>query len=107
MSGSSTGLDTKIAGLLCYLLGWVTGLIFLVIEKEDQDVRFHAYQSFITFGTISILSIGLQFVPFIGWFAAALLGPVGFILWVLLMLKAFQGERFKLPVAGDWAEDQL
>ena len=107
MSESSMGLDSKVGGLLCYLLGWVTGIIFLVLEKKDPDVRFHAYQSTATFGGIFVVSIAAGLVPVIGGLVQMLLGPVGVILWIVLMVKAFQGERFKLPVVGDWAEEQL
>lgn len=107
MSESSMGLDSKVGSLLCYLLGWVTGIIFLVLEKKDQDVRFHAYQSTATFGGLFVVSIAAGLVPVLGAFVQMLLGPVGVILWIVLMVKAFQGERFKLPVVGDWAEEQL
>jgi uncharacterized membrane protein len=103
---SSTGLDPNIAGLLCYLLGIITGIVFLVIEKENRDVRFHAYQSLGTFVILFVLSFVVGFVPVIGAFVAFLLSPVSLILWIVLMVKAFQGERFKLPVVGDWAEEQ-
>lgn len=105
-SPSSTGLDPKLGGALSYLLGFVSGVIFLMIEKRDRFVRFHAFQSVATFGGILVLSAVAGFVPFFGWVAGALMGPVGFILWVVLMVKAFQGETFKLPVVGDWAEEQ-
>lgn len=107
MSESSLGLDPKVGGLLSYLLGWLTGIIFLVLEKEDPDVRFHAYQSTATFGGLFVISIAAGLVPVLGAFVQMLLGPVGVILWIVLMVKAFQGERFKLPVVGDWAEEQL
>jgi len=107
MNASSTGLDPKLAGLLCYLLGWITGVIFLVIEKSDDSVRFHAYQSTATFGALFVLGIVVGWLPVVGPVLGMLLGPVTLILWIVLMLKAFQGERFKLPVVGDWAEEQL
>lgn len=107
MSESSTGLDPKLAGLLCYLVGWITGVIFLVIEKSDDSVRFHAYQSVATFGGLFVLSIVAHWVPVVGPLVQMLLGPVTLILWIVLMVKAWQGERFKLPVVGDWAEEQL
>lgn len=107
MTDSSTGLDSNIAGALCYLLGIVTGIVFLVIEKQDASVRFHAYQSTATFGGIFVLSIVFAWVPFVGWIGSLLLAPISLILWIVLMIKAFQGERFKLPVVGDWAEEQL
>jgi len=107
MNASSTGLDPRIAGLLCYLLGMITGVVFLVLEKEDDFVRFHAYQSTATFGALFVLSIGFAWLPLVGWLGQMLLGPVSVILWVVLMVKAYQGERFKLPIVGDWAEEQL
>jgi uncharacterized membrane protein len=101
-----TGLEPNVAGLLCYLFGWVSGLIFFLIEKDDF-VRFHAMQSIIVFGAITVLSIifGILFmVPFVGAILGAILWIGTLILWILLMVKAYQGERFKLPVAGDLAE---
>ncbi len=101
-----TGLEPNVAGLLCYLFGWISGLIFFLIEKDDF-VRFHAMQSIIVFGAITVLSIifGILFmVPFVGAILGAILWIGTLILWILLMVKAYQGERFKLPVAGDLAE---
>jgi uncharacterized membrane protein len=103
---SSTGLDPNIAGLLCYLLGLITGIVFLVIEKENRYVRFHAYQSLAVFGALFALSLIARLIPVVGPVVSVLLAPVGLILWILLMVKAYQGERFKLPLAGDWAEEQ-
>jgi len=113
---TSTGMQANVAGLLCYVLGWLTGLVFFLIEKENKFVRFHALQSMIAFGGLFILHIAIGM--FMGIFAAigagflvpllslinGLLVLVGLILWVLLMVKAYQGEKFKLPVIGDIAE---
>lgn len=104
---TSMGLEPNLAGLLCYVLGWVTGLIFFILEKENQLVRFHAMQSIVTFGAITVVSIILSFIPFIGWILGWLLGVLGFILWIILMIKAYQGQRYKLPWAGDFAEKQV
>lgn len=105
--GSSTGLDTNVASALCYLLGIVSAIAFLVLEKEDRDVRFHAYQSLGTFGGLIVVSVAAHFVPLVGGLVTLLLSPLSFVLWILLMLKAFQGgEHFRLPVVGDWAEEQ-
>jgi len=105
---TSMNLDENVAGLLCYLGVWVTGLIFYILEKENKTVRFHAMQSIITFLPLSILiflfSWILWFIPFIGWVITALIGLLIFILWIVLMLKAYQGEKFKLPIVGDIAE---
>ena len=105
-SSSSTGLDPNLAGLLTYLLGFVTGLIFLVIEKENSYVRFHAYQSTIVFLAFFVASFVVGFIPLVGPLLSAVLSLASIVLWVLLMYKAFQGERFKLPVLGDMAEER-
>lgn len=104
---SGTSLEPNVAGLLCYVLGWITGLVFLLIEKNDDFVRFHAKQSIIVFGAISVISIvcGILFlVPILGWILGTLVWIGSLILWIILMIKAYQGERFKLPLAGDLAE---
>lgn len=97
-----TGLPKNTAAALSYALGWLTGIVFLLIEK-DPFVRFHAMQSIITFGILTILS----FVPVIGWILSPLVMIVGFVLWLVLIFKAYQGEEFKLPVIGDFAKKQL
>ena len=107
MANTKTGLPENVAGLLCYVLGWITGLIFLILEKENQFVRFHAMQSIIVFGALTVVSIIFNFIPFIGWILGWLVGILGFILWIILMLKAYKGEKYKLPWAGDFAEKQL
>ncbi len=104
---SSTGLDSNIAGLLTYVLGWITGLVFFLLEDKDEFVRFHAMQSIIVFGAITVLSIvlGILFiVPFLGPILGAFLWIATLVLWIILMVKAYQGERYKLPIAGNLAE---
>ena len=102
--GSTMNMDQNLAGLLCYLVGWVTGLIFFLIEKENKFVRFHAMQSIVVFGAFSVLSIVLSFIPVVGWILGTILGVAAFVLWIILMVKAYQGQKWKLPVAGDIAE---
>ena len=99
--------NQNMMGAVAYLLGFVTGIILLLVEKENKFVRFHAMQSTITFGALFVLGMVLGFIPIIGWFIGILLGPVELILWVVLMWKAFSGEMFKLPVVGEMAEKQL
>jgi uncharacterized membrane protein len=103
---SSTGLDVNLAAALTYLLGFITGIVFLVIEKESRFVRFHAMQSTIVFVFLFVLSVVLDIIPFIGWALNLLILLLGLVLWIVLMLKAYQGEKFKLPVAGDMAEQK-
>lgn len=90
-----------------YLLGWVTGLIFLLIEKDSKYVRFHAMQSLILFGGAHIVMIVLGLIPILGWVVGSLLGLAVFVLWIVCMWKAFQGETFKVPYVGELAEKQL
>ena len=105
---TSTGMNQNVAGLLCYIGGWITGLIFFLLEKENRFVRFHAMQSIITFGGLSVLSMILSWIPILGWFFVVSVIPIlWLILWILLMVKAYQGELFKLPVIGDIAEKNI
>jgi uncharacterized membrane protein len=106
MAKSSTGLEENVAGLLCYVLGWITGLIFFLIEKDSKFVRFHAMQSIIVFGVLSVVSIVIGWIPIIGWGISGLISLLALVLWIVLMIKAYQGEKFKLPWAGDLAEKQ-
>jgi uncharacterized membrane protein len=111
-AASADGLAENVAGLLCYAVGWITGIIFLLIDKRPF-VKFHAAQSIVVYGAITlfhfigrILFIGGGFLS-LGflWIAVDLLvGLLGFILWILLMVKAFQHEQFRLPVAAEIAE---
>ncbi|SFE59599.1 DUF4870 domain-containing protein [Alteribacillus iranensis] len=106
-TSTAGGLDENVAGLLCYLVGFITGIIFILIEKENRFVRFHALQSIFTFGILFVASTVLTAVPIIGWLLSILLAPLSVIVWVILMVKAYQGRWFKLPVVGDMAEKQL
>jgi uncharacterized membrane protein len=98
----------NVAGLLCYALGWVTGLIFYFIDKRPF-VRFHAAQSIIVFGGLTIIRIALSMAFVAGSIALgfglrSLLAILGFVLWILLMIKAYQGEKYRLPIAADLAD---
>ena len=104
MDKTSIGLAENVAGLLCYVLGWISGFVFILIEQENKFVRFHAMQSIIVFGVISIVGGVLSWIPFIGTFFSLVISIVAFILWIVLMVKAYQGTRYKAPWAGDVAE---
>jgi len=105
----------NVAGLLCYVLGWITGIIFYLIDKRPF-VRFHAAQSIVVFGGLHIIEIilGIAFgaslfmTGFAGFSATTaiygLIGLVSLVLWILLMIKAYGGERFRVPIAADIAE---
>ena len=97
---SSSQKEGNIKALLTYVAGWLTGLVFLLTEKEDKFIRFHAAQSVVVFGFLTVVSM----VPVIGTVLSIIVWPLTLILWIVLMVKAYQGERFVLPVAGEWAE---
>jgi len=115
---SSTGLDANLAAALSYLVGFITGIIFLVVEKDSRFVRFHAAQS-ITVGValivlsiaLSILGTVLAFIPVLGWIVALLLslglGLLGFVLWLMLMWKAYNGAEWEAPIAGPFARKMV
>ena len=102
---SSTGLAPNVAGLMTYLLGFVSGIIFLILEKESPTVRFHAYQSTITFGALFLIDVVGRALPLIGGAIHFAAWVTIFILWIVLMVKAYQGERFKVPIVGDIADE--
>ena len=104
MARSSTGLDENIAGLLCYVLCWISGIVFVLLERENNYVKFHAVQSIIVFGAISVVSAVFSWIPVLNLIINILLGILAFVLWIFLMVKASQGECYKLKWAGDFAE---
>jgi len=115
---TSTNMDPNLAALLAYLFGWVSGLIFYLVETKSKYVRFHALQSIFLSIAMVVLFVGLSIilgvigaVPGIGWLAVILgmfvnlgLSLGVFVLWIMLMIKAYQGEKWKLPIIGDMAE---
>lgn len=112
-AAAGSGLEENVAGAISYAGLWVTGLIFFLIDKRPF-VKFHAAQSMVLFGAITVLYwvLGIVFgfggFLFLGWFAWILFRALGLaclILWILCMVKAYQKERFKLPVVGDIAEN--
>ncbi len=107
---SSMGMQPNVAAGLSYVLGWVTGLIFFLIEKQNRFVRFHAMQSILFFGGIQVIVLILGVIGNIGFlglltfFASSALELIGLVGWIVLMINAFQGKYFKLPIVGDYAE---
>ena len=115
---SSSGLSENAAACLSYVLGWVTGIVFYLIDRRPY-VRFHAAQSIVTFGGLHLIRIVLGMIFGVGFFYGGFGGHLGgfgigllliscigllsFVLWIVLMIKAYQGERFMVPVAGDIA----
>jgi uncharacterized membrane protein len=101
------GLDANVAAALAYAVGWVSGVVLLVFEP-NPFVRFHALQSAIVFGALSLAWMVALSVPILGWIVAIfVIPPVSAVLWLLLMYKAYQGERYKVAVAGEMAEQRV
>jgi uncharacterized membrane protein len=108
---SSEGLSENVAACLSYVVGWVTGIIFLLIDKRPF-VRFHAAQSIAVFGALTIIRIGFAIMMNIGglvgyglWAVISLvLGVIGFVLWILLMIKAYQHQLYRVPIAAPIAD---
>jgi len=120
---SSTGLDENIAALLSYILHWISGLVFFLIEKDSRLVRFHAMQSILLGGTFFVGAIILwilwavvtvilaQIADILGTLSGLVLGLVigvfylaVLIGWIMCLVKAYQGQYFKLPILGNFAE---
>lgn len=120
---SSTGLDENIAALLSYIFGWVSGLIFFLIEKDSRLVRFHAMQSLLLNVAAGIIAVVLWILWFVlavaasmasetlGFLVSAVLGLLIFVFWIALLIgvilclvKAYQRQYFKLPIIGNFAE---
>jgi len=106
-SKTTSGLDQNLAAALAYVLGALSGVVFLLVEPENRYVRFHAFQSTFTFLAVAVLLLIVMGLPFIGW----LLWVPSFLavtaLWAFLMFKALNGQWYKLPFIGEWAEQQL
>ena len=116
-------LDENVASAACYVLGWLTGFIFFLIEKDNKTVRFHAMQSILTFLPLSILYwiLGAVFSMMVysaGMYGAfgiwglfsllsTLIGIIMLILWLVLIYKAYSGEKFMVPIVGPIAENQV
>ncbi len=120
---SSTGLEENLAALLTYIFGWITGLIFFLIEKDSRLVRFHAMQSILLSVAVFVLGFVIWFLSIISWLVLSqisgllsglvslLVGLLGFVLVIgfiiaaiLCLIKAYQGQYFKLPILGNYAE---
>lgn len=107
-NGSSLNLDENVTGLLCYLGTFITGIIFVVLEKKSRFVLFHAWQSIILFGGLYILYMIVGIFPIMaGGLLRMLISLAVLVLWIVLMVKTYQKETLKLPVVGDIAESFL
>lgn len=107
---TALGIDENLEGALAYFFGLLTGILFLILEKDNKFIKFHAVQSIVVsvaaMVILTVVGTILIFIPIIGWILDILLYLGTLILWLLLMFKAYQKEIFKLPIAGDIAAKQ-
>ncbi len=116
-STGGSGLAPNVASLLCYICTFITGIIFLIIEKDNRDVKFHAWQAIF----LGVAAIALQIVVTIlslilsqlSTVLGMIVGLVGwliylgiFVVWIIAMIKAYKGERWLIPFIGNLAEQQ-
>jgi uncharacterized membrane protein len=107
---TSMGMQPNVEAGLSYVFGWITGLIFFLVEKQNRFVRFHAMQSILFFGGITVIDIVLNIIGNFGFLGvltfllSSAVGLIGFVGWIVLLINGFQGKYFKLPIIGDYAE---
>ena len=106
--------NRNLVAAISYLLGFITGIVILFVEKEDKFVRFHAMQSTVVFGglfavniVIGIIFGSIAVIGVLATFVNTLISLVSVIIWIVSMIKAYQGQMFKWPIAGDIAERQV
>ena len=115
MTSTTTGLDVRLASVLCYSVWWITGGLFLLLEREQRTVRFHAAQSLVLFGSVSVLLVALGAVSALALvvssqssqmvrFLADLLWAGAAILWLVLVLRAWRGETWRVPLVAALAD---
>lgn len=105
---TSIGMDANVVAALSYLVGFISGIAVLLLEKDNRFVRFHAMQSTVLFLGIVAIDILLQIVPILGALVVVFLViPASAALWLVLMYKAYQGEEFRLPVVGPFAAEHI
>ena len=116
MAKSSLKLGENTEAALCYLLLWLSGIIFYLVEKENKTVRFHAMQSILVFLPLNILMIVVavpQWFFYHPWISPSLAGISWFlrvalvILWILFVFNAYQGQKFKIPIISDIAKKNI
>jgi uncharacterized membrane protein len=123
MEKATFGLDENVASAACYVLTWLTGIVFFLVEKDNKTVRFHAMQSILTFLPLMIIIWIISAIIGVMMIGAAGMGAIGIwgifsliimliwivmlLLWLFLMYKAYTGEKFLVPIVGAIAEGQV
>lgn len=104
---TSLGLTPSLTAALAYVLGFVSGIIVFILEKENRFVRFHAMQSMLLSAAFFVVNIVVSFIPVAGPILGLLVCLIGIICWLIVLIKAAQGQYYKLPFIGDYAEKQI
>ncbi|MCC4770159.1 hypothetical protein FXV91_08105 [Methanosarcina sp. DH2] len=97
------GLPENIVAALCYPVGWLSGLFFLLLERKNKFVRFHAMQSVLLFMPLALFIFLVAWIPVLGWFIADGAGMTAMLLILIPMYMAFRGSKFKIPIIGQIA----
>jgi uncharacterized membrane protein len=119
IGSASIGMTDNLAGALCYLFGFITGILFLVLApyNQNREIRFHAFQSIllnvawvIVWVVVTIVALAFRIIPFLGLFISVVLhfaiGLGGLFLWLYMMFKTYNGEKIVLPIVGPMADKQ-
>jgi uncharacterized membrane protein len=101
------GLDENIVAALCYVGFWITGIIFLLTEKENKFVRFHAMQSLLVFLPLSVIIFLIAWIPYVGWVIADFMGFPSMMIMVLFAFMAYRGMKFKIPLVGNYVDNLI
>lgn len=107
IGNSSLGMTENLAALLAIIFSPISSIIILVLEKESKFVKFHSIQAIAVAVVVFVVNVVLGFIPILGWILLIFINLGAFILWILLLIKAYQGEWFELPVLGKFAMDQI
>lgn len=103
--------NRNLVAALSYLLGFVTGVVILLVEKDDKFIRFHAMQSSVVSGALFIVSLVLGFIlapiAILATLVNIIISIAGIIVWIVSMVKAYQGQLYKWPIVGDFSEKQV
>ena len=107
MSQTSTGLPENVANFIAYLFGWISGLLILLVEKDNAEVRYHGAQSVTLFGSLTVLNLLLPFIPALGPLLLAVLAPLTMLCWIVLMVMSLLGKAPRLPVIENFTQQLL
>ncbi|MDK2892562.1 hypothetical protein [Methanohalophilus sp.] len=104
---TTLGLNENVEAVLCYIGFWITGLLFLLVERNNRFVQFHALQSMLTFLPLTFIVYAVGWVPFVGWLFADFLGFFSLFIYLVLVVMAWRGSKFRLPISGKIAYNEV